>query len=101
LLYNILSTYDWSSVSETTAVDTAVASLNAAVRCVMEQEIPRDYSCKSNFPPGSPTPQGTTTLRKTISTVAVKGNLPITFTSDSPFTGNFLKAPSSPTGLDG
>jgi hypothetical protein len=51
LLYNILSTYDWSSVSETTAVDTAVASLNAAVRCAMEQAIPRGYSPKSNFPP--------------------------------------------------
>jgi hypothetical protein len=44
LLYNLLSTYDWSSVYETTSVDTTVASLNAAVRGAMEQAIPRGYS---------------------------------------------------------
>jgi hypothetical protein len=46
LLYNVLSTYDWSSVYETISVDVAVASLSAA----MEQAIPRGYSCKSKFP---------------------------------------------------
>jgi hypothetical protein len=38
-------------VYETTSVDTAVASLNAAVRGAMEQAIPRGYSRKSKFPP--------------------------------------------------
>jgi hypothetical protein len=51
--------------------------------------------------PGSPTPQGNTLLGKIIPSVALKGNFLITFTSDSPFTGNLLKSPSSPTGLDG
>jgi hypothetical protein len=51
LLYNLLSTYDWSSVYETTSVDTAVASLNAAVRDAMEDAIPRGYSRKFKFPP--------------------------------------------------
>jgi hypothetical protein len=49
LLYNILSTYDWSSVYET-SIDEAVASLNAAVRGAIEQAIPCGYSCKSKFP---------------------------------------------------
>jgi hypothetical protein len=53
LLYNILTTYDWSSVYETTSVDTAVANLNAAVRGAMEHAIPRGYSRKSKFPPWS------------------------------------------------
>jgi hypothetical protein len=47
LLYNILSTYDWSSMYETTSVDTAVASLSGA----MEQAIPCGYSRKVKFPP--------------------------------------------------
>jgi hypothetical protein len=51
LLYKILCTYDWSSVYETTSVDVAVASLNAAVSGAMEQAIPRGYSSKSKFPP--------------------------------------------------
>jgi hypothetical protein len=50
LLYNLLSTYDWSSAYETTSVDTAVASLDAAVRGTMEQAIPRCYNRKSKFP---------------------------------------------------
>jgi hypothetical protein len=50
LLYNILSAYDWPSMCETSSVDVAVASLNAAVRGAMEQAIPRGYSCKSKFP---------------------------------------------------
>jgi hypothetical protein len=50
-LYNLLSTHDWSSVNETTSVDTAVASLNAAVRGAVEQAIPRGYSRKSKSPP--------------------------------------------------
>jgi hypothetical protein len=50
LLYNLLSTYDWSNVYETTAVDTAVASLCAAVCGAMEQAISRAYSCRSKFP---------------------------------------------------
>jgi hypothetical protein len=49
LLYNLLSACDWSSVYETSSVDAAVASLNAAVRGAMEQAIRRDYSCKSKF----------------------------------------------------
>jgi hypothetical protein len=36
LPYNLLSTYDWSSVYDT-SVDTAVANVNAAVRGAMEQ----------------------------------------------------------------
>jgi hypothetical protein len=39
LLYSLLSTYDWSSVYETTSVDTAVANLNAAVHGAMEQAV--------------------------------------------------------------
>lgn len=50
LLYNILSAYDWSSVYETSSVDVAVASHNAAVRGAMEKVVPRGYSCKSKFP---------------------------------------------------
>jgi hypothetical protein len=50
LLYYLLSTYDWSSVYETSDVDIAVASLNAAVNDAMERAIPRGYSCKSKFP---------------------------------------------------
>jgi hypothetical protein len=42
---------DWSSVYETTSVDTFVASLNAAVCGAREQTIPRGYSRKSKFPP--------------------------------------------------
>jgi hypothetical protein len=38
-------------VYETTSVDVAVASLNAALSGAMEQAIPRGYSCKSKFPP--------------------------------------------------
>jgi hypothetical protein len=36
-----------------------------------------------------------------ISTVVLKKNLPNTFTTGSPITGNSSKTPSSPTGLDG
>jgi hypothetical protein len=38
-------------VYETSSVDVAVQSLNAAVQDAMEQAIPRGYSCKSKFPP--------------------------------------------------
>jgi hypothetical protein len=38
-------------VYETTSVDTAVGSLNAAVNGAMEQAVPRGYSRKSKFPP--------------------------------------------------
>jgi hypothetical protein len=51
LVYNILSMSDWSSVYETTSVDTAVANVNAAVHGAMEQAIPRGYRRKSKFPP--------------------------------------------------
>jgi hypothetical protein len=37
-------------VYETTSVDSAVASLNAAVHSAMKQAIPRSYSRKSKFP---------------------------------------------------
>jgi hypothetical protein len=50
LLYNILSTCDWSGVHETSSVDVAVASLSAAVLDVMEQAVPRGYNCTSTFP---------------------------------------------------
>jgi hypothetical protein len=36
LLYNILSGCDWPSAYETSSVDVAVASLNAAVRGAMD-----------------------------------------------------------------
>jgi hypothetical protein len=39
-LYNILSTFDWSSVYGASSVDFAVACLNAAVQDAMEQSIP-------------------------------------------------------------
>jgi hypothetical protein len=39
LLYNILSTHDWSCVYGSTSVDSAVASLNAAAQDAMEQTI--------------------------------------------------------------
>jgi hypothetical protein len=48
--YNILSTCEGSGVHETSPVDVAVASLNAAVRHAIEQGIFRGYSCKSKFP---------------------------------------------------
>jgi hypothetical protein len=50
LVYNILSTHDWSSVYAI-SVDVAVASLNAAVRCAMVQAIPCGFSRKSKFSP--------------------------------------------------
>jgi hypothetical protein len=51
LIYNILPTYDWSSVYGTTSVDAAVASLNAVVSDAMEQAILRGIiKSKSNFP---------------------------------------------------
>jgi hypothetical protein len=40
LLYNTLSTYDWSCVYDTTYVDSAVTCLNAAVEDATEQAIP-------------------------------------------------------------
>jgi hypothetical protein len=70
---------------------------NAAVHGAMEQAIPRGYSRKSKFPPWF---SHTTLLRRIIS-VAIKRNLRITFTTDSLFTGNLLKALSSLTGLGG
>lgn len=51
MIYKLLSTYDWSSVYETTSDDTAVTSLNAAVSGTMKQAIPRGYSHKTKFPP--------------------------------------------------
>jgi hypothetical protein len=52
LLYNILSTYDWSRVYGTTSVDSAVANLNAAaVEDAKEQAIPIGIiNSKSKFP---------------------------------------------------
>jgi hypothetical protein len=47
LLYNILSTCDWSCVYGTTSVDSAVACLNAAVEDAMEHAIFRGI-IKSN-----------------------------------------------------
>jgi hypothetical protein len=41
LLYNILSTYACSCVYNTTSVDSAVTSLNAAVQDAMKHAIPR------------------------------------------------------------
>jgi hypothetical protein len=51
LLYNILSTCDWSGVYETASVDEAVSRLNATVGDAMEQAIPCGYNRKSKFPP--------------------------------------------------
>jgi hypothetical protein len=50
---------------------------------------------------GSRIPYGIIVLRKIISTVVLKRNLPNTFTTGSPVTENSSKTPSSPTGLDG
>jgi hypothetical protein len=101
LLYNILSTHGWSSVYETTSVDTAVASLNAAVHGAMEQAIPRGYNCKSKFPPWFTHTLIHYSTKKKYSHRRLKRNLLITFMTDSLFTENLLKAPSSPTGLAG
>jgi hypothetical protein len=54
-----------------------------------------------NSLPDSPTPKGTTSLRKIISTVALKRNLLINFTTESFFIGNLLIEPLSPIGLGG
>ncbi|PNF20040.1 hypothetical protein B7P43_G05817 [Cryptotermes secundus] len=51
LLYNNLSTYDWSCVYGTTSVDSAVAGLNAAVQDAMEHAIPRGIiNTRMKFP---------------------------------------------------
>jgi hypothetical protein len=51
LLYNILSTFDWSCVYGTTSIDSAVACLNAAVQDAMEHAIPRRFTnANSKFP---------------------------------------------------
>jgi hypothetical protein len=51
LLYNILSTHDWSCVHNTSSVDAAVASLNAVVQDATEQAIPRGViNSKPKFP---------------------------------------------------
>jgi hypothetical protein len=50
LLYNILSNYDWSCVYGASSVDSAVASLSAAVQDAMDQAVPRGYVAKSKFP---------------------------------------------------
>jgi hypothetical protein len=53
LLYNDLSTFDWSCVYDTTNVDSAVAYLNATVQDTMEHAIPRDIiSSNSKSPRG-------------------------------------------------
>jgi hypothetical protein len=51
LLYNILSTCDWTGVYGTSSVDVAVASLNAAVRDATQQVFPRGCNRKSKSPP--------------------------------------------------
>lgn len=48
ILYNILSTYDYSYVYDTTSGEAAVASRNV-VKDVMDQEIPRGLIAKSKF----------------------------------------------------
>jgi hypothetical protein len=50
LLYNILSTCNWSLVYGITSVNSAVAILNAAVQDAMEQATPRDIiNSKAKF----------------------------------------------------
>jgi hypothetical protein len=50
LLYNILSTYDWSFMYNITSVDDAVTSLDAVVLNAMDQAISRGSIRKSKFP---------------------------------------------------
>jgi hypothetical protein len=51
LLYNKLSTFDWSCAYGTTSVDSAVACLNDVVLDAIEQEIPRGIiNSASKFP---------------------------------------------------
>jgi hypothetical protein len=50
LLYNILSTYDWSFMYSITSVDDAVTSLNAVVLNAMDQAIPCGFIRQSKFP---------------------------------------------------
>jgi hypothetical protein len=63
LLYNRLSTYECPSVYETTSVDTAVASLRQFLVAI---------AASPNCLPGS----SITSLRKNISAVVLKRNLP-------------------------
>jgi hypothetical protein len=50
LLYNILSTYDWSFMYGIASVDDAVTSLNAVFLNAMDQAIPRGFIRKSKCP---------------------------------------------------
>jgi hypothetical protein len=50
LLYNILSSYDWSCVYDTSSVYAAVARLSVVVQDAMEQAIPRGFTCNFKFP---------------------------------------------------
>jgi hypothetical protein len=50
LLYNILSSYDWSSVYSKSSVDAAVASLNSAVHEAIDRSIPLGFVKGSNCP---------------------------------------------------
>jgi hypothetical protein len=50
LLYNILSTYDWSFIYSITSVDDAVTSLNIVFLNAIDQAIPHGFIRKSKFP---------------------------------------------------
>jgi hypothetical protein len=50
LLYNILSSHDWSCVYDASSIDSAVFNLTEAVQDAMEQAIPRIHISKSKFP---------------------------------------------------
>jgi hypothetical protein len=101
LLYNILSTCDWSGVYETVSVDEAVSSLNATVRDAMEQAIPRGYNRKSKFPPWFSNTLRHYIAKKNYFHCRFKKIKRITFMTNSPSIVSLLKPLSSLTGLDG
>jgi hypothetical protein len=91
LLYNILSTCDWSRVYETNSFDVAVASLNAAVRDAMEQAIPRGYNPKYKFSPWFSNTLRYYTVKKNYFHRRFKRENWITFMTISPSTESLLK----------
>jgi hypothetical protein len=43
LLYNVISSYEWSGVYDTTSVDAVVSTLSTIVQDAMEQSIPHGF----------------------------------------------------------
>jgi hypothetical protein len=88
-------------VYETSSVDAAVASLNAAVRGAMEQAIPCGHSSMSKFPHWYSYNLRYNIVKKNYFHRRFKKKPSEYFYHSSPVTDNSSKTPSSPTGLDG